>query len=140
MHFPRLYDPVRQNMPYDPGLADASRLWLMHLHDYEFQDWAQQQYFRELAREYSTVKTIHFHCFKHTVQYSDLLPGMVYTTPLIEISKRESGADERSFVQDGRANHMNAHNNRALAQVIISAIDNYSPGLHTINLTGFDLI
>jgi hypothetical protein len=65
---------------------------------------------------------------------------MVYTTPLMEISTREPGADERSFVQDGRANHMNPHNNRALAQVIISAIDNYRPGLHTINLTGFDII
>jgi hypothetical protein len=127
-------------MPYDPELADASRLWLLHLHDYEFQDWAQQQYFRELAHDYSTVKTIHFHNFKHSVQSSDLLPGMVYTTPLMEISTREPGVDESWVVQDGRANHLNPHNNRALAQVIIGAIDNYRPGLHTINLTGFDLI
>lgn len=126
-------------------LADATRLWLRHICDIEFQDWAQQQYFQELAQQYSRIKTIHFHCFEHSVGLSDLLPGMVYTTALGSISAREPGAksitdNHSSRLNDPRANHFNKYNNRALAQVIIGAIDNYSPGQYTIDLTEFDIV
>ena len=138
-HMPTNYSrSTHLNRPWDDELADASQSWIRHLHDTEFQDWAQQQYFQELAQQYTNIKTIHFHCFEHSVGYSDLLPGMVYTTPLFSISDKEPGWSNHT--QDTRANHFNRHNNWALAQVIIGAIDNYSPGLHTIDLTGFDII
>jgi hypothetical protein len=144
-HLPQNYGRWdNQQNPWDVELADASQLWLKHLCDLEFQEWAQQQYFRELAQQYTNIKTIHFHCLSHSVESSDLLPGMVYTTPLCTISGGEPGAkaiinDSKRRLTDTRANHMNAHNNWALAQVIIGAIDNYSPGQHTIDLSGFDL-
>jgi hypothetical protein len=143
LHLPHNYEQALKLHPdwrssRGVELSNACRLWIQHLCDDEFQDWAQQQYFIELARQYNRIKTIHFHCTGYSVGSSDLLPGMVYTTSLDEISDKEPGAP--GWVNDLRANHMNPHNNRALAQVIIDSIDNYSPGLHTINLTGFDII
>lgn len=137
-HLPQHFDHSPKRDPIDSELAEASRSWARHLYDIEFQDWAQQQYFMELAREYKEVKTIHFHCFKHTVDYSDLLPGWVYTTPLYTISNSEPG--EKRTVGDTRANHLNEQNNLALAQTIIHAIDRYTPGQYPIPLEGFDIV
>jgi hypothetical protein len=138
IHLPQHFDQSSKRSPIDFELAEASRLWVRHLYDIEFQDWAERQYFKELARQYSEVKTIHFHCFKHTVDYSDLLPGRVYTTPLRSISKREPG--EILKLSDTRANHLNEQNNLALAHTIIQAIDRYEPGQCPIPLEGFDLV
>jgi hypothetical protein len=138
LHSPQHFDQSPKKDPLDFELADASRSWFKYLYDTQFQEWAQRQYFMELKRQYSEVKTIHFHCFEYSVEYSDLLPGMVYTTPLFTISNGEPG--EKKTVGDARANHFNAHNNNELAQTIIRAIDRYEPGKHTIALEGFDLV
>jgi hypothetical protein len=138
LHLPQHFGQLLKRVPIDTELAEASRLWVRHLYDIEFQDWAERQYFMELARQYSKVKTIHFHCFDASVIYSDLLPGRIYTTPLYIISDNEPG--QKQPMGDTRANHLNEQNNLALADVIIQAIDRYTPGQYPIPLEGFDIV
>ena len=119
--------------------------YYLELHDQSYYDWAYQQWFREIARDHTQVKTIHFHCYPDTINWSDLLPGMIYTTPLIQISIGElQGTDDailkKCSYDETRFNHLNAHNNRALANLIIHSIENYLPGQYKIDLTNFDQI
>jgi hypothetical protein len=138
IHLPQHFGQLLKRVPIDTELAEASRLWVEHICDFEFQEWAQQQYFMNLKELYSEVKTIHFHCFDASVIYGDLLPGVIYTTPLYTISDNEPG--QKQPRGDTRANHLNEQNNLALSDVIIQAIDNYTPGQHPIPLEGFDLV
>lgn len=113
------------------------------IHDKEYANWACQQWFKEIAQEHAQIKTIHFHCFPYTVQWSNLLPGMVYTTPVIHLSLGElTGTDDEIFKKSSfnetRYNHLNNYNNRALADVIIHSINNYQPGQYTIDTTKFE--
>jgi hypothetical protein len=116
--------------------------------DGQFNEWAQQQWFKEIAEKWGHLKTIHFHCFTETVPLSHLLPGMVYTTPLIWVSIGElTGSDneiEKKLIHDNRSdsrfNHLNAHNNKVLAEFILGAIYDYRPGQYEIDTSNFDII
>jgi len=116
-----------------------------HIFDGQFNEWAHQQWFKEIAEKWGHLKTIHFHCFPETVHLSRLLPGMVYTTPLIWASVGElTGTDNeitQHLIHDNqfghRFNHLNAHNNNALAEFILGSIYNYSPGQYEIDLSNF---
>ncbi len=127
----------------DTTSADAQNYY-RYLFDGDFNDWAQQQWFNEIAKQWSHLKTIHFHCFPDSVKWSNLLPGVVYTTPLIHISIAElTGTDEeiRSTMQtDKRYNHLNAKNNQVLADVILRTIYNYQPGQYNLDLNEFDIV
>jgi len=119
----------------------AAQNFYRYIFDSEFHAWAQQAWFREIAQRWAHLKTIHFHCFPDSVAYSDLLPGVVYTTPLIHISIGElTGSDadiQQQMIQDQRFNHLNAHNNQQLATVIQQALYNYQPGQYSINTQEF---
>lgn len=122
----------------------SQKLWLKYLEDPIFQTWAQEQWFREIERSWSNIPSIHFCCFHDSIKYLHLLPGKKFSTPLVNISVSELiGTDEEIFLKMGigesRANHFSDHNNRGLASVIISALENYSPGISEIDLSGFDL-
>jgi hypothetical protein len=123
----------------------VQKLWKMDLIDEDFQPWAQMQWFKEIDQHFGSVPSIHFHCFPETVQYDSFLPGMRFTTPLIHLSVGElTGSDSEISTQlsdnETRVNHLNAHNNQALADVIINALDNYQPGSYPIDTSKFDLI
>jgi len=119
----------------DRALASAYAQYVRHdLYDEDFQQWAQQQYFRTLARDLGHLQTVHFNCFKESVTDSvELLPGAVFTTPLYEVSHRQPDTADREL-----ANHLNAHNNQALAQVIIQAVEQYWSGARIIDLANFE--
>lgn len=112
--------------------------------DENFHDWAQQQWFKEIKQQWSHIKTIHFHCFPESVKWSDLLPGVVYTTPLIHISIGELQGTDKEIDQyiktDKRYNHLNAHNNKVLAEFILGTIYDYNPGQSEINMSNFDIV
>ena len=110
--------------------------WVAYMYDAQFQPWAQKRYFSELKELYSDIKTIHFNCFSDTVSYCDLLPGMVYWTPLYTISLSEEHAD---YNNDTRYNHFSPKNNLVLAQLIVDSINNYKPGQYSIDTSTFDL-
>lgn len=113
-----------------------------HLYDDKFHCWAQEQWFREIHQRFSHLKTIHLHCFPDTVPLSHLLPGCVYTTPLIHISVGELSGTEteisKQLSRDTRYNHMSQYNNQVLADVIIDAIDNYTPGTYKLPMEKFN--
>jgi hypothetical protein len=119
------------------------------------QAWARLQWFREIAREYSDISTIHYMCFPkntyhqiyddHNTDYYDLLPGMVFTTPLKFITMGEMTAAElkrqkQTMDSDGKKNHMTDHNNMILGEHTLNAIENYTPGKFEIDLSKFQLV
>lgn len=122
----------------------AVKLYIQHLYDMNFQQWTCEQWFKELALVFGNKKTIHFHSFLNTIPMSHLLPGTVFTTPLVHITVgQETGTttqieNSMNNTANHRHNHFNDHNNRALAQLVISALENYQPGQRSINLTDFD--
>ena len=127
------------NLNKDMNLA--SEYYFKYIIDSRFDSWAHQQYFKMLKEKCSDIKTIHFHSFPDSIKYSNLLPGMVYNTPLIYISVGEiDGTAEQiqNSYSDNRANHLNEYNNRVLADVIINALDNYTPGHYKLPLEKFD--
>jgi hypothetical protein len=122
-----------------------ARDYYKYIHDNKFNDWAMQQWFKEIATRWSGIKTIHFHCFTRTPEWSDLLPGVVYTTPLIHLSIGElSGTDKEINQQmadnETRSNHLSDANNRILSKVILDTINDYRPGQYALDLEQFDLI
>jgi hypothetical protein len=131
------------SQPCAPELKAASEYYFKYISDPEFNSWAQQQYFKMLNEKFSTVKTIHFHCYPPSVAYSDLLPGVVFTTPLSWISLGElvgtREETDRQFGHCRRANHMNAHNNKQMAQIIIDVLEQpWQPGQRELSMTAFD--
>jgi len=142
-------DSQRINNAWDIQLHNTpgpqSRDYYKYIHDDEFNRWAQKQWFKEIASCWAEIKTIHFHCFTQTPDWSDLLPGMVYTTPLVHISVGElTGTEAEILSQMGenekRKNHLSARNNQVLGEVILDAINDYRPGKHELDLGRFELI
>lgn len=123
-------------------MVRASESYRKYVYDAEFNSWAQIQYFKFLKEKFNNIKTIHLHCYANTVPYSHLLPGVVFTTPLLTISMGEiTGSKktvEQSLVVDDRINHFNSYNNQALANIIIQALDNYVPGQYELPIELFD--
>jgi hypothetical protein len=134
-----------QNARGDGAAGRAVESYYQHINDEDFDYWAQEQWFREIDRRYGHVKTVHFHCFPDTVKIGSLLPGIVFDTPLIHISIGElTGTDDAITKQMGaeesRHNHLSAQNNQALAQVIINAIEQLTPGHYDIPMDRFEII
>jgi hypothetical protein len=126
--------------------AQAYKLWELEIKDSAFQRWAQDQWFNEINQKFSHIKTIHFNVSFDSVESSqNLLPGSVFTTPLINISLGEFvGSDSevlsKSTFMDQRPNHFNEKNNQAMANLIIDSLKNYSKGSRPVDLVkyGFD--
>jgi hypothetical protein len=114
-----------------------------YIFDQQFNEWAQQQWFKEIATRWAGIKTIHFNCFTDDL-HSSLLPGMVYATPLIYISVGElTGTDkeiDQQLRNDRRHNHLNTRNNIVLSEIILAAINDYCPGRYELDLGRFELI
>lgn len=139
----------RINNAWNPNLGpqitnEITKSYYKHIHCDQFNHWSQESWFREINRRFSHLKTIHFHCFIGTAKIENLLPGMVFKTPLIHISVGElTGSDDnitKQLYNDRRDNHFSEHNNRALAQVIIQALEHYSPGQYDIPIENFEII
>lgn len=122
--------------------ARAQQQWSRCLLDEEFQKWAQINWFRELTREWSHVKQIHFYSFTGE-QHNDLLTGTRFTTPLIHISVAElvgfSREIHNQLGNDSRINHLSDYNNRVLASVIIDSIDNYKHEVRSLDISKFHI-
>jgi hypothetical protein len=140
----RINSAINDNLPLNDPNAPECRDYFKYIHDDNFYHWAYQSWFKEIKEKYSAIKTIHFHCFVDTMDWSNLLPGMVYNTPLIHISIGElEGTDSEVIDQmnpDSRFNHMNDYNNQVMSKLIIDAIENYNVGIHQIDLLKFNKI
>jgi hypothetical protein len=122
-------------------MIKANQDYFKYIHDHDFQEWAQESYFKMLKEKFNNIQTIHLHCFPYTVPLSHLLPGVVFTTPLIHISIGEIRGSKEKIVEsfnDGRANHLNSYNNQVLADIIIQSLDNYQPGQYELPVEKFE--
>jgi hypothetical protein len=136
---------LQRNVNVDHEATQATNSYYKYIYDLDFNRWAQEQWFREINRKYSHLKTVHFQCFLPTADTIQLLPGMVFKTPLIHISLGElTGTDSEIFDKisgaEIRANHFSDHNNQALAQIIIRALEHYNPGQYDIPMDDFEII
>lgn len=127
---------------FDWQTAQAQTQWVKYLYDEEFQKWAQTNWFREISREWSEIKQVHFHCFEHLEnQNNHLLVGQRFTTPLAYVSVAELAGSSREvrnqLSSDTRANHMSAENNRVMAEITINALDNYKHGVQPLDMSKF---
>lgn len=124
----------------DDSRNRAVKSYYINIHDSAFNQWCQQQYFKTIRELLPDIRQIHFFCFSAPSQITcDILPGIRFTTPLVALSAAELGATGRLPSGDLRANHFNEHNNRAMAQLVIDALNNYTPRISSIPLDGWDL-
>jgi hypothetical protein len=141
---PDVNDPLRKNKL---NKASALKIWFADLQDGALQDWSQEQWYYEIARDFSDIKQIHFNNYPFTQEKTARIlgtVGMVYSTPLIHLSLGElTGTDKditkHGMAQDQRTNHFSEINNRALAQVLVQAYQNYQIGVHEIDYNKFDI-
>jgi hypothetical protein len=124
---------------------ELEKNFIVNYIDMDFQVWAKQQWFSEIAKEYFNIPTIHYTCFEpEHPDMLDLLPGMIFTTPLIQISIGElTGTDteiQTYMENDQRTNHLNKENNMILGQHTVNAINNYTPGKFEIDMSKFNIV
>ena len=126
----------------DQQIAHAQSQWAKHLLDFEFQEWAHINWFREITREWGHIKQVHFHCFPWTVSHDYLLSGQRFVTPLVHVSLGEldGSADQINYQMshaDTRKNHLSDDNNLVLAEIIIDALDNYKDQCQPSHMSKF---
>jgi hypothetical protein len=134
--------PLMANYSAGPDyLVHANQEYFKYIHDRDFNIWAQEQYFKLLKEKVDKIKTVHLLCFTDTINKSHLLPGVVFITPLMHISIGEVRGSQKQILRamnDQRANHLNDYNNRILADTIIHALDNYTPGQYPLPVEKFE--
>jgi hypothetical protein len=137
-----LFKSASGSPDFDTELHEPYLLWRTYLMDSKFQEWALGQWFKEINERFADKKMIHFNMGPWTVESSQQLKGVVYTTPLMNISLGElCGTDDEVMNQmalDRRYNHYNEHNNQAMARLIVDTLNNYEPGIRTIDLIKYD--
>lgn len=119
-------------------LDRAVSLYYRHIHDHEFLNWAQQQWFLEINRLWGNKKLIHLPCFAGTVPHLELLKGLKITTNLMALSLNEIATENFGAFNDQRSNHFNQYNNKILAEQLYNLIKNYKEGTTTLEVTQFD--
>lgn len=146
------HDLIKHRPEYDKSKDNdesvlARELFFKYIHDDEFNIFAQQSYFAMLAKMFSHIKTIHFFTSKPVVGI-DQLPGMVFKTPLIQLSIAGATGTRQQILEkindiidpDSHANHLNMANNVALGKLVIDSIENYQPGMYEIDFSKFEVV
>ena len=142
------YQPAFKDQYYEDNVrtAKAYKTWLLDLMDADYQFWAQEQWFHEIARTFQHVPQMHFFAFPHNVDIGKkILPGIVFTTPLVHVSLGEATGTDEEITQkfmstDQRSNHFSMQNNQALGDLVADSMQNYQPGARPIDTDKFDII
>jgi len=153
----RINNAWNQQLPHNPFFSEnagllrsgtdeqkAYKAFITHVIDANFQSWAHRQYLKYLQEQLDGMKTLHFFSFNPVSEATaSFLPGMVFTDPLYLISDSESDHATPLFrdglIPDLRCNHLNAKNNRTLADLIIECLENYRPGRYQLPMHRFDV-
>lgn len=107
-------------------ISDASKLYYEELWSYEYCQWAQKSWFRELDQmleEWCIPYVIHLRCFSHVVDY----------TFKNSITIQED-LFSRSSIGPNFRNHFTEDLNQKLGNKLVDLILNYKIGLQTMNL------
>jgi hypothetical protein len=130
---------IDHSAPPTTEMAQAVCLYYKYIFHTPFMHWAQRAWFREISEKYSQYRLVHLHCFPWSVHHSDQLLGLNITTNLSAISLNELGAEEMTLYRDPRPNHLNAYNNRQLAQQLAGLIQQGAQGNHALATDRFSL-
>jgi len=117
----------------------AIQLYYKYIHEPEFLNWSQQQWFLEINQRWGHKKVIHLHSFPWSLAYGKLLSGINISTNLCSISLNELGADKLELFNDPRPNHLNNRNNNELACQLSNLIQNYTDQTVPLDTAAFDL-
>jgi hypothetical protein len=117
----------------------AIQLYHKYIHEPEFLNWAQQQWFLEINQRWGHKKIVHLHSFPWSIDYGKLLSGLNIETNLCSISLNELGIDKLELFNDQRLNHLNDHNNNELACQLATLIQNYTQQTVQLDTNAFDL-
>lgn len=118
--------------------ADRSiQLYYKHIHDPEFLNWGQQQWFKEISTMYNRKQLVHLHSFQWSMRNSHHLIGLNVITDLATLSLNELGATTLSLVNDQRPNHLNESNNQVLASQLAMAINKQRTGNCALDVDKF---
>jgi len=120
-------------------MEKAIQLYYKYIHEPEFLNWAQQQWFLEINQRWGHKKIVHLHSFPWSVEYGKSLPGLNIVTNLCSISLNELGVDRFELFNDQRANHLNDHNNNELACQLSKLIQTYTRRTVGLDTDAFDL-
>lgn len=116
----------------------AKSLYYKYIHDGEFLDWAQKQWFRQISEQWKHTKLIHLHAFSFSLDNSRYLGGVNVFPTLTSISVNEVGDPTAAYENDIRLNHLNAHNNNEMALQLFDIIQNYQIGEVHLDIAKFD--
>ena len=120
-------------------MAKAIQLYYKYIHEPEFLNWSQRQWFLEINQRWGHKKIVHLHSFPWSLDYGKSLYGINILTNLCSISLNELGADKFEFVSDARLNHLNNRNNNELACQLSNLIQNYTRQTVQLDTDAFDL-
>ena len=118
----------------------ALHYYYKYINDTNFLEWAQEQWLREIKREYGHKKLCHLHCFPWTLKYNNLLSGINITTNLTALSLNEIDSKEFTLYNDERNNHLSFFNNTQLALQIAELYKNYLDRQVELDITKFQLL
>lgn len=116
----------------------AIHLYYKHIHDHKFLQWAQQQWFMEISREWGNKKLCHLHCFPWSLDSRHLLQGMHVTHNLMALSLNEIDAPQFSLINDDRPNHFNTHNNGEIASQLAEMLEFWDLTPREFDLSTFE--
>jgi hypothetical protein len=117
----------------------AVQLYYKYIHDPEFLNWAQCQWFLEINQRWGHKKIVHLHSFPWSIENGKSLAGLNISTNLCSISLNELGIDKFELFNDLRANHLSEHNNNELAMQLAKLIQQYKQETIGLNTGAFDL-
>jgi len=153
LRFPSTDDEVTKNIITNSNnIGKAIDMYFGYICDTTLHQWITEKILDEIKQRFYDKKIISFFAFTHEYKTIRNAPGMVCTTPLQAISFAEfngNGNPNVSIKQGikmdtnpytGRANHFNEKNNKALANAIVSAINNYTEGPFDLDLSTFDIV
>ena len=130
---------VDHNIEPKTEMDNAIQLYYKYIHEPEFLNWAQQQWFLEINQRWGHKKIVHLHSFPWSTEYGKSLLGINIVTNLCSISLNELGVDKLELFNDTRANHLNDHNNSELACQLSTLIVNYTQQTVQLDTDTFDL-
>lgn len=119
-------------------IETALHLYYKYINDSNFLDWAQEQWLREITRQYGHKKLCHLHCFPWTIKYSHLLCGINVTPNLTSISLNEINSKKSILFNDTRSNHFSDYNNTQLGLQLAEQLKNHNNKTVELDISKFE--
>jgi len=151
----RLLNSCRNQVKFDRNSSKvndeeqlAVKLYYKYILEYEFAEWAQRMWFKEISDNYGHLKLIHLHCFPWSLKNAEFLSAGLSVFPalaLISLNEFDFGPFDskdtiiKKLIGDQRHNHLSEFNNIELARQLAEIIRNYSVKNENLDVSKFQL-